>query len=275
MEYPSSLLWKPTEQIPAAIRLRVAALCLAIDYGFCKGIPLTQAECEPFNRRSTKYPDGWINPHEFVNWESTGNVLIAEREMLDRLVMAIKSKEITPLHMLMNIDGLIDADKTWIDLNDISEWSDVRGLEFPGDLLGAYFDVERELLDDIESHANLARGFKEYPDADNPDGGVVVDELVSSREKKIDQQKEGYLLPQKTVAASIDNQEKPLLERERNTLLAIIATLCVAAKVDYKHHAKAAGYIKVEAEKMGINIGESTIEGKLKLLPDVIERKSK
>lgn len=275
MEYPSSLLWKPTEQIPAAIRLRVAALCLAIDYGFYKGIPLTQDECEPFSRQSDDHPKGWVNPHEFVNWESTGRVLLAEKKMLARLIKAIDSKEITPLHVRRNIDDVVDADETWIDLNDIFEWCDVRGIEFPGELTGAYFDVERELIKDIESHAELVRGFKEYPDVDNPDGGEGLNKLVNHRESNLDHRKEEYLSSHEALEHSISEQEKPILERERNTLLVIIAALCKASNVDYERHAKAATYIKIEAEKMGINIGESTIEGKLKLLSDAVERRQK
>lgn len=66
-----------------------------------------------------------------------------------------------------------------------------------------------------------------------------------------------------------------LKTRERNTLLIIIAALCKEAKIDYKKPAKAAGFIQSTAEKMGLSIGESTIEGHLKKIVDALESRMK
>ena len=70
-------------------------------------------------------------------------------------------------------------------------------------------------------------------------------------------------------------QEKPLSTKERNTLLAIIATLCHEAKIDYTKPAKAAASIQHTADSMGISIGESTIENHLKKIPDALESRMK
>ena len=58
--------------------------------------------------------------------------------------------------------------------------------------------------------------------------------------------------------------EKPLGNRERDTLLSIMAVLCKEAKLDHTKHAKTAGLLQATATLMGISIGESTIEGHLK-----------
>ena len=64
--------------------------------------------------------------------------------------------------------------------------------------------------------------------------------------------------------------EKPLATTERNTLLTIIASLCKEAKLDHTKHAKTAGLIQSTAASMGLSIGETTIEGHLKRIPNAL-----
>lgn len=69
--------------------------------------------------------------------------------------------------------------------------------------------------------------------------------------------------------------EKPLSNRERETLLTIIGALCEDAGYDYTKHAKTAGLIQSTAAKMGVSIGETTIEGHLKKIPDALGTRMK
>lgn len=69
--------------------------------------------------------------------------------------------------------------------------------------------------------------------------------------------------------------EKPLGNRERDTLLSIIAVLCKEVNFDYKTHAKTAGLIQSTAATMGISIGETTIEGHLKKIPNALATRMK
>jgi hypothetical protein len=66
-----------------------------------------------------------------------------------------------------------------------------------------------------------------------------------------------------------------LATTERNTLLSIIAALCSHAKLDYRRPAKTAPLIKNYATEMGLSIGETTIEGHLKKIPDALEARMK
>ena len=78
--------------------------------------------------------------------------------------------------------------------------------------------------------------------------------------------------------ASLAAQTKeadPIDTRERNTLLTIIAALCKEANIDYTKPAKAAGLIQSTAAKMGVSIGETTIEGHLKKIPDALATRMK
>jgi hypothetical protein len=72
-----------------------------------------------------------------------------------------------------------------------------------------------------------------------------------------------------------EKAERQIGNRERETLLAIIATLCKEAKLDYKTHAKTAGLIQSFAATMGISIGETTIEGYLKKIPNALATRMK
>ena len=83
--------------------------------------------------------------------------------------------------------------------------------------------------------------------------------------------------------ASLQSQEKgekppmqkPLSNRERDILLTIIAALCKEAKLDHTKHAKTAGMIQSTAAGMGVSIGESTIEGHLKKIPNALAGRMK
>lgn len=69
--------------------------------------------------------------------------------------------------------------------------------------------------------------------------------------------------------------EKPLGKRERETLLSVIAILCKEAKLDYKTAAKTAVFIRDAGEKMGISVGETTIEQHLKKIQNAVETRMK
>lgn len=69
--------------------------------------------------------------------------------------------------------------------------------------------------------------------------------------------------------------EKPLGTRERDTLLTIIAALCKDVGYDYTKAAKAAAMIQRTSAGMGVSIGETTIEGHLKKIPDALATRMK
>jgi hypothetical protein len=67
-----------------------------------------------------------------------------------------------------------------------------------------------------------------------------------------------------------ESVERPLHGRERRTLQAIIAALCKDLGYDISKHAKTAKMIQNTADLMGVSIGETTIEGHLKGIPDAL-----
>lgn len=75
--------------------------------------------------------------------------------------------------------------------------------------------------------------------------------------------------------ADIQAIEKSLSTKELNTVLVIIAALCKDAGYDYTKASKTAGLIQSTAAKMGASIGETTIEGYLKKIPDALGTRMK
>ena len=78
-----------------------------------------------------------------------------------------------------------------------------------------------------------------------------------------------------TIENASNQTEKHLGNRERDTLLSIIAVLCKAARYEYKTHSKTAGLIASAATEMNISIGETTIEGHLKKIPNALATRIK
>ncbi len=90
------------------------------------------------------------------------------------------------------------------------------------------------------------------------DGVVMMDEVTR------------YETSIKPVSSPQPTDPKVLGTRERDTLLTIIAILCKVAKYDYTMASKTAKLIQSEAAFMKIPIGETTIEGHLKKIPDAL-----
>ena len=78
---------------------------------------------------------------------------------------------------------------------------------------------------------------------------------------------------QAPTSASLD---RPLKERERATLLTIIAALAKTAEIDVSQPSKAGGQIEaLTIEVLRIRIPARTVENHLKAIPDALERRGK
>ena len=74
---------------------------------------------------------------------------------------------------------------------------------------------------------------------------------------------------------TMDPLDKPLRERERATLLTIIAALARAADIDISKASKAGAIIEAQIDQLGARVSGQTIEIHLKRIPDALERRSK
>lgn len=69
--------------------------------------------------------------------------------------------------------------------------------------------------------------------------------------------------------------DQPLLTRERNTYLTIIAVIAKMASLDLDQPSKAAEQVTNAAASQGITLALRTVAEKLKLVPDALEARSK
>ena len=77
------------------------------------------------------------------------------------------------------------------------------------------------------------------------------------------------------VSAPSHSQADSVSSKVQNTLLCIIGALCKEAKLDYSKPAKTAALIQSTAARMGVSLGETTIEGYLKKIPDALSARGK
>lgn len=82
-------------------------------------------------------------------------------------------------------------------------------------------------------------------------------------------------VPADRVPLPMDQDGESLRTRERNTLVALIGVLCREEGIDYSKPAAAAATIKNMTASHGLSIGESTIEGIMKKIPQAIEARSR
>lgn len=68
--------------------------------------------------------------------------------------------------------------------------------------------------------------------------------------------------------------ERPVGQRERTTLLVIIAALAELARLKIDRPSAAAAAIESQAAQLGIHVGLRTIEEKLKLLPEILRNRA-
>lgn len=271
------------------IRLRVAALCTCLDHGYHLDEPFTEEETVEFmNTSPTNVYDqdgrevsAFLAPHAFTYLPTKGNLQLAEKRILTGLIASIRNREIVPVQLRMDVEGEIDIHETWIKLQDLVDWCDIRSLEI-GDLINAYKDGEDRILDAALNSGDDMRDRLETPHFDAHFNPRIAAE-IKHNQITVDQYKEllaeNVVLNQRLAMGiyPVEQQleERPMQERERKTFLLIIAALCKEAGHDYGKHAKTAAIIKRTADTMGLAIGESTIEGKLKLIADAIESRLK
>lgn len=75
-------------------------------------------------------------------------------------------------------------------------------------------------------------------------------------------------------ANALENQSKPMTNRERATLLIIIAAMAKEQGIDISKSSKAAGMIEDMTERLGVKLSLRAIEEHLKRIPETLEKRS-
>jgi hypothetical protein len=131
------------------------------------------------------------------------------------------------------------------------------------------------LFDEIErnTHATYNAETFQALQAERDAAKATIEVARQWAEKKVEEL--NFVRAERDALAAQVKETDPLDTRERNSLLSIIAALCKEAKIDYTKPAKAAGLIQSTAALMQVSIGETTIEGHLKKIPDALATRMK
>jgi hypothetical protein len=270
MDFPAEILF-PSRELPGAARLKVAVLVALLDHGMLDDVEFTDSEIAPFIDEAQ---DCYLSPHAFISVEPIGNLAIAAKKITQAMGDSIKINQLKTVATRFNFNGDIDPINTWLRLSDAAEWMLTRGME-TGDLFSNLWDDEEKVFDAAATAGDAVRLKLEIPDVEpelsklraeaNWDEGT--NEIFTNLLRENAALRGGG---RRALAA-----DRPLKERERTTLLTIIAALCKEAKIDYTKPAKAAGLIQGTAALMQVSIGETTIEGHLKKIPDALATRMK
>ncbi len=274
MNYPYEIMF-PDKDMPGAIRLKVAALCICLDHGSIDGTPIPEPETDAFCQKGKLVSnretwDGWHRAHAFVNIEPTGNLGRQTGRVITALTDSIKSGELKPLRLRVSLSGDIDPRETWLHFEDFSDWCERRELE-SNDCLDQYIRDESTIHEAAMNAADSVRAELEI---------LELEDKLKQRTHELDDPSAALDLLKENIALRASKSaphisEKPLSTRERDTLLTIVAVLCKEAKLDYKTPSKTADLLENMAASMGISISKRGIEGHLKKIPNALRIRTK
>lgn len=132
---------------------------------------------------------------------------------------------------------------------------------------GEIFELQERFDDDFIKSKDKTR----FNDPDNyfPAGGLPDDSVLVVRTIAL----ESFEININKSIETVSN--KPLTEKERETLLVIIAALAKEAKIDIEKISKAGDLIANMTQLMGVPIGATTIETHLKKINQAIANRTK
>lgn len=276
MSFPGQLFMLSSNR--AVIRLKVAAICIALDQGETKGTPFPSEETAPFEGfREASSTGGGVGasptpPHAFANIEPQGMLRTAAIEVAEALCKDVDVSRLTPVLTRRNLRGEIDISNTYLLSSEVMAWCAEHSMSY-GPLCWAHDEGERQIFNAGRLGANKVR--EELESSKNTK--EFIDRMSIARAiEGTWEEKYQTLLAEQIANQNRDPEEaeKPISSRERYSLMAIIATLIGECNWDYRRAAKTASEIYRSANLAGIQIGETTIENHLKRIDAALNRES-
>jgi len=175
------------------------------------------------------------------------------------------------LQAVTRIEGLWDLvpDSVWrLQVEHFYEYA-VRRIIIDIDKIGAATVAAGDLRYRLSPDPGQASGFSTRSRCAFPQGSVMALRRTALDAFAAAQRPQTEPLTEKASA------EKPLGERERVTLLTIIAALCNEASIDTSKPTAAGVTIASLTETLGAPVAARTIEEHLRRIPEAVERRSK
>ena len=279
MNYPHEILF-PGKEMPGAVRLKVAVIAALLDHGSFDHTEFSDVECFPFYaEHEYKAADGesykvYRNPQTFFSIEPAGQLAVAAKKVMQAMGESVRASQLETVVTRFNLNGEVDPINTWVRLSDAEDWLQSRNIG-TGDLFVQLWLDEEKVLEAAATASNAIRLKLETPNIE-PEiaklrDGANWDDVTN--EKFMELLRENIALRnggRKAVTA-----DRPLKERERKTMLIIIAALARVAKIDINSPGKAALYIEGLTDEMGARASKRAIENHLKNIPDALESRMK
>lgn len=260
------------EQFPTfRISIRTAARLIAEGLGEWNGEAFQDSDHAPFQRPHETFESVYIGAHEFANVQPIGRIKSACEGIEEAIVNAVDRGHITPRRTKRSVAGAVEPAQTYLNVDDILNWCDMVDIS-PSETFLEYREDEERIASNAYMHLENER-FK-------LENRVALEEVKESAGKLSNDQisvmlVENLRLQEGRLGTQHLKHDRSLQQRERNTLLSIIAALCKDIGYDYTKAAKTAVLIQSTAAKMGVSIGETTIEGHLKKIPDALAGRMK
>jgi len=259
LTYPVQVL-VPENGVNELVRLITAIRVACVDAGGdFFGTKFSESELQDFFD---------THPHRYFEVQPKGAIEAAAKKISKAVLDSIKNKTLKLAVTRVNFsDGEVNLLNSWVESSAFSEWCESRSIEL-GESWWSLLDEELKIASAASEEGEIYRrtleGQSHIEDIKMELEGRGMDFLFA----EID-------LLRSKLKQPIARKDNPLSTRERDTLLAIIAALCNVAGYDASKHAKTAGLIKDAAAAMGVSIGETTIEGHLKKIPDALGTRMK
>jgi hypothetical protein len=132
---------------------------------------------------------------------------------------------------------------------------------------GTHCQLQSHFSDNEFANQENLKKPRNHPDNYYPAGGLPADSVLVVKTSALHDLEARQSEPDQKA-------ERPLKQRERDTLLVIIAALAELPKIDVKKPSKAAVAIEGETARMGVRVAARTIEDHLKRIPDALDRRS-
>ena len=261
-DYPNALYG----ELPMLARLLTAIHVACIDAGGAIfGVEYADSELQHFFD---------VNTHRYFSVKPTGSINTAASTLKKAVLASVEKGELKLAVVKRNLTGELSLLDSWVEADAFDDWCNSRGLSLGESWFELWKDDQEIFSATLETQVVKRRQYEGLNDESDVEslreqfetGGVdaLFAEISTLRAKlKRYESKDAAMV------------ERPLSTRERNTLLTIIAALCKDAGHDFTKHAKTAGLIESTASKMGLSIGDTTIEGHLKKIPDALESRMK
>lgn len=185
-----------------------------------------------------------------------------------RLLAAVDSGRLKVAWTKRNFDEQLIPDLTYMSWDDLVGWLDERGYS-SGDILGGWYIIEALIAEKIADHAAYLRAAKK---AGTFIGRRADPESVHKAAIAENQRLREQLANLK--ANQPGKVDRPLLMRQRRTLLTIIAALCRRVSLDPKARGTAQRLMEM-TDAIGAHVDDGTIAKLLAEIPDALDARAK